>query len=102
MSHPSARDPVPAPEDLASAPELAALSVLQRALEVARSALLAAYPELHACPDEITGELPWDAQADCAVALVSLADDLLVALVRYRRLLAQAHAVLRAGADIPF
>jgi hypothetical protein len=95
-------DPLPAPDELARAPELATLVLLERALEVTRNALIAANPELHACLDESPAGLPWDAQARCASDLVDLADRIRVVLHTYRRLLAEADAVLYGADDFPF
>ena len=93
-------DPVPTPDALTQAPELAALTLLERALDVTRYALIAAHPELHACRDDYPRGLPWDAQARCAVALMTLADRLQVVLHTYYRLLLDADA---PGADdLPF
>jgi hypothetical protein len=94
-------DPVPTPAALARAPELAALAILERALDVTRYALLAAYPELHACLDDYPQGLPWDAQARCAVAVMNLADRLQVVLHTYSRVLLDASGASCAD-EVPF
>jgi hypothetical protein len=86
---------------LARTPELAALALLERALEVTRHALIAANPELHACLDESPGGLPWDAQVHCASDLLDLAARIRAELQTYRRLLAEADALYDAD-DFPF
>lgn len=94
-------DPIPTPEALARAPALAALALLERALDVTRYALLAAHPELHACFDDYPQGLPWDAQARCAVALMGLADRLQVVLHTYYRVLLDADGASSAD-EVPF
>ncbi len=93
--------PVPTPDVLARSPELAALALLERALDVTRHALIAANPELHACQDEQPGGLPWDSQAKAARVVLGQADQLHRALHHYRRLLAELEA-LEADYGFPF
>lgn len=94
-------DPVPSAEALTQAPELAALALLDRALDVTRCALLAAYPEFHACLDDYPQGLPWDAKARSALALMNVADRLQVVLHTYYRVLLDSD---RAPSDdeLPF
>ncbi|MCU0256995.1 MAG: hypothetical protein MUF56_08720 [Solirubrobacteraceae bacterium] len=95
-------DPVPTPAALARAPELAALALLERALDVSRYALIAAHPELHACLDDYPRGLPWDAQARCAAALIGLADRLQVVLHTYYRVLLDANGPAAGADEVPF
>jgi hypothetical protein len=94
-------DPVPTAEALTQAPELAALAILEHALDVTRYALLAAYPEFHACLDDYPQGLPWDAKARCAVALMNVADRLQVVLHTYYRVLLDANDASSAD-EVPF
>jgi len=80
------------PEKLMAAPELAALAVLDAALDVAVLALAAAWPELH------TGDTDHD-QPRAALDAINHARALSAALRRYRRALARAD---RCEADLPF
>ena len=95
-------DPIPTAEALARAPELAALSVLERALDVSRYALIAAHPELHACLDDYPHGLPWDAQARCAAALISLTDRLQIVLHTYYRVFLDADGPAADADEVTF
>ena len=68
--------------DIFSSPELAALSVLESAAEIARLALVAAYPDVS------DGAPPPERRAACAV--IDAAADLVTTLHRYRLALARA------------
>jgi len=94
---------VPTPDVLARSPELAALALLERALDVTRHALIAANPELQACLDELLepGGLPRDAQLKAARDVLRQTDPLHRALHHYRRLLAELDA-LEADYGFPF
>lgn len=68
--------------DIFSSPELAVLSVLESAAEIARLALVAAYPDVS------DGDLPLERRAACAV--IDAAAALVTELHRYRLALARA------------
>jgi len=68
--------------DLFASPELAALSVLEAAAEIARLALVAAYPDV---PE---GDPPLERRAACAV--IDAAANLITEVDRYRLVLARA------------
>ena len=68
--------------DIFSAPELAALSVLESAAEIARLALVAAYPDVS------DGDPPLERRAACA--LIDAAAALVTEVHRYRLALARA------------
>lgn len=76
--------PVPGPDELTEAPELAALHVLEVALVAATNALTAANPELQS--DDFVRELATDPaiEACLADAVLAHADSLQLALARYR------------------
>jgi len=67
--------------DIFSAPELAALSVLESAAEIARLALVAAYPDVS------DGDPPLERRAACAV--IDAAAALVTEVHRYRLALAR-------------
>lgn len=68
--------------DIFSSPELAALSVLESAAEIARLALVATYPDVS------DGDPPLERRAACAV--IDAAAALVTELHRYRLALARA------------
>lgn len=80
-------------EQLAAAPELAVLAVLEVALRAAILALVAAWPELNDLDDD-----PLD-EPRAALELVERARDLGAAVNRYRLALATAHG---RQDDLPF
>jgi hypothetical protein len=94
-------DPLPTPEALTVAPELASLALLERALDLTQPALIAAHPELHACLDDYPQGLPWDAQTHCAVTMMNLAARLRAVLRTYYRLLLVANGPANAD-EVPF
>ena len=72
--------PLPTPEQLVAAPELAVLAALQHLIDVTTRALVAVHPELL---DERSSLRPLDAQALLADKLVRLAARLGDATTRY-------------------
>lgn len=66
-----------------SSPELAALSILESAAEIARLALVAAYPDV---PE---GDPPLERRSACAV--IDAAADLVTEIHRYRLALSRAN-----------
>ena len=77
------RSDAPTVVDLFASPELASLSVLEVAAEIARLALVAAHPS---APDD--DEVPLERRA--ASAVINAAGDLTTAIERYRLALARA------------
>ena len=91
---------LPTPMQLTEAPELAALFLLEAALETAGRALFAAHPELetadfYADAPDLTGD------ALAADAVLTHVDALSAALQRYRALL-RRRAALRAAEPAEF
>ena len=82
-------DPWPTPPDLAESPELAVLALLDAALELAVSALLALYPEI-ADPERPYWIDAPSAARDRAATITSRAYSLRDALARYRQILPPA------------
>jgi hypothetical protein len=81
--------------DLFASPELAALSVLESSAEIARLALVAAYPDV---PE---GDPPLERRAACAV--IDAAAELVTEVQRYRLALARARERDREHDDLlPF
>ena len=73
---------IPTPGELVKTPELAALTVLDVALEVAIHALVARYPDLED-PDQRDWLMPPPASAPLAAVVVGLADTLRCAVHNY-------------------
>lgn len=80
------------PQALAASPELAAVAVLDAALDVTVRALAAVWPELQ------DGNLPYD-EHRAALEVIELARSLGIAIRRYRRAVASAD---RSERDLPF
>ncbi len=85
--------PAPSVRQLAAAPELAALAILEVAMETTIAALLAEHPELCAADPDAGGSTPC---ATCADRVIHLGLELRGAINRYR--LARVHHPAR---DIP-
>lgn len=79
----SASQSLPTPPELAQAPELALVAVLEYVLEITVRALLAAHPQL--CDDERPYWIPQPPSSVIAEAIVSTVDALQRALDDYRR-----------------
>ncbi len=84
----------PTCQQLARAPELASLALLEAVLDVASLALAAAWPELHEIEMAREHEEP-----RAALEILQLAGDLTAAVDRYRLVLAGADARRH---DLPF
>jgi hypothetical protein len=90
--------PWPTPPDLAENPELAVLALLDAALDLTVSALLALYPEL-ADPERPYWIDAPSAARDRAATIASRAHSLREALARYRRILPPATDDLSSPPD---
>lgn len=86
-------DPRPTPPDLAENPELAILTLLDTALDLAVGALLALYPEL-ADPERPYWIGAPSVACDRAAGITTRAHSLRDAIARYRRILPPADDVL--------
>lgn len=93
--------PIPTPDDLDRAPELAALAVLATALQAAVFAVIAEQPGLRG-PDHASSGSLADSHWVAAV-LVTLANELQVVITAYRDALDREHqGRLRRRDDYPF
>ena len=93
--------PIPTPDDLDRAPELAALAVLATALQAAVFAVIAEQPGLRG-PDHQSSRPIADSHW-VATVLVALANELLAVIAAYRDALDREHQDrLRRRNDYPF